>query len=597
MARFVFEDEAPAPAARFVFEDEPAPASVGRGESFVRGAVQGATVNLSDDLVGKTAEAGARLQAQTDASMPLVVPGPRALAKTYPGLPYPEAQARWRQDELARRGYADLDAAAQGQNRAFLDPAHAARGREVRDAERARNDAAYEANKGDYILGSVVGSTPVAIATGGAGATRQGAGLGARVLSGAKAAAPVGAVYGAGGSEADSVGGVVRDAAVGGAGAALFAGAVPAAGAVARRLTAPIARKGAAMVTKGTQRAQQQAAEESAQAVASLEGAARERAANAYRQMERIDSALKTPAAKAATDLPEGNYLYHVTPAENAEAINLQGLRADAPKIAEGGPHGNTRAVFLAENDTVPTYRNLYGEEGTTVYRVPRSAVSGLEEDLASEGRAWMTKGNISPELLEVFRNNGWVPARYAALEDFTRTPEYAALVAANAKGILAAAPGAAAEREAAAVIAAQARQDLPQAIQSRTGELLTPQARADAASFLKAYAEPAVWALGAQQAASALGMDPGTQAILAGAAGMIGGRTRAGKALANRLTRPAHQVAVGNALRRIGSPPAVPPSATQTAAIGLDSELAALINAWRGRPGFAPAAAAEEDQ
>jgi len=158
-------------------------------------------------------------------------------------------------------------------------------------------------------------------------------------------------------------------------------------------------------------------------------------------------------------------------------------------------------------------------------------------------------------------------------------------------------APGAAAEREAAAVIAEQARQGLPQAIQSRAEELLTPQARADAASFLKAYAEPAVWALGAQQAASALGMDPGTQAILAGAAGMIGGRTRAGKALANRLTRPAHQVAVGNALRRIGAPPAVPPSATQTAAIGLDPELTALINAWRGRPGFAPAAASEEDQ
>jgi hypothetical protein len=491
MARFVFEDAAPAaasaaPAGRFVFEDEPVPATVGRGESFVRGAVQSATVNLSDELVGKTAEAGARLRAQTDASLPLVVPGPRALAKTYPGLPYPEAQARWRQGELARRGYADLDAAAQGQNRAFLDPAHAARGREVRDAERARNDAAYEANPGSYVLGSVVGSAPVAIATGGAGATRQGAGLGARVLAGAKAAAPVGAAYGAGGSEADSVGGVVRDAAVGGAGAALLAGAVPVAGAAVRRVLSPIARKGAAMVTKGTQRAQQQAAEESAQAVASLEGAARERAANAYRQMERIELAIKNPAT-------------------------------------------------------------------------PR--------------------------------------AERAALEAFKKSPEYAALVEANARGILAVAPGAAAEREAAAVIAEQARQGLPQAIQSRTTELLTPQARADAASFLKAYAEPAVWALGAQQAASALGMEPGTQAILAGAAGMIGGRTRAGKALANRLTRPAHQVAVGNALRRIGSPPPVPPSATQTAAIGLDSELAALLNAWRGRPGFAPAAAAEEDQ
>src|SRR5512146_771243 len=135
-----------------------------RGESFVRGAVQGATVNMSDEFAGKTAEAGARLQAQTDASLPLVVPGPRARAKTYPGVPYSEAQARWRQDELARRGYANLAEAAQGQNRAFLDPAHAEHGRAVRDAERARNDAAFKANKGDYVVGSILGSLPAAAA-------------------------------------------------------------------------------------------------------------------------------------------------------------------------------------------------------------------------------------------------------------------------------------------------------------------------------------------------------------------------------------------------------------------------------------------------
>jgi hypothetical protein len=483
MARFVFEDAAPAtasaaPAARFVFEDAPAPAPVGRGESFVRGAVQGATVNLSDELAGKTAEAGARLQAQADASLPLVVPGPRALAKSYPGIPYPEAQARWRQDELARRGYADLDAAAQGQNRAFLDPAHAVHGREVRDAERARNDAAYEANKGDYIFGSVVGSAPVAYITGGVGAMRQGAGLGARVLAGAKAAAPVGAAYGAGASEADSVGGVVRDAAVGGAGTALLAGAVPVVGAAARRLVAPIARKGAAMVAKGTQRAQQQAAEEGAQAVASLEGAARERAANAYRQMERIELAIKNPA---------------------------------------------------------------------------------------------------TPQ------------AERAALEAFKSSPEYAALVEANAKGILAVAPGAAAEREAAAAVAEQARRGLPQAIQSRTEELLTPQGKADAASW------PLALGYGVNKVGQAAGLDDSTAMTMGLVAGYA--RTRPGKALLARLSRPANQVAIGNALRSIGAPPSVPPSAAQAAAVGLDPELTALFNAWRGRPGFAPAAAGEADQ
>lgn len=488
MARFVFEDAAPAPSApsgRFVFEDAPATPSVSRGESFVRGAVQGATVNLSDELAGKTAEAGARLGAQADASLPLVVPGPRALAKAYPGVPYAEAQARWRQDELARRGYANLDEAAQGQNRAFLDPAHAEHGREVRNAERARNDAAFKANKGDYVVGSILGSLPVAAAAPVA-RTTSGAPLVARMAASAKSAIPVGAAYGYGGSEADTAGGQMLDTFVGGAAAGGIAGAVPAVGAAARRVLAPIARKGAAMVAKGTQRAQQQAAEEAAAAVASLEGAARERAANAYRQMERIELALKNP---------------------------------------------------------------------------------------------------------------GLPPAERAALEAFKASPEYAALVEANAKGILAAAPGAAAEREAASIVAQQARQELPQAIQSRAEELLTPQAGADLKSFLKAYAEPAAWALGAQQVASAVGLDPGTQAILAGAAGMVGGRTRAGKALVNRLTRPAHQVAIGNALRRIGSPPTLPPSATQAAAVGLDPELAALFSALRGRPGFAPAAAGEEDR
>lgn len=489
MARFVFEDEAPAPAAtvpRFVFEDEPASRApvVSPGESFVRGAVQGATVNLSDELAGKTAEAGARLQAQTDASLPLVVPGPRALAKAYPGVPYPEAQARWRQDELARRGYANLDEAAQGQNRAFLNPAHAEHGREVRDTERARNAAAYEANKGEYIFGNVVGSAPIAIATGGAGATRQGAGLGPRGLASAKAATPVGVAYGAGGSEADSLGGVARDAAVGGTGALLVAGAAPVAGAAVRRVLSPIARKGGELATRGAARAAQQGAEEAAAPVLSLEGAARERAANAYRQMERINLTLADPALPAA---------------------------------------------------------------------------------------------------------------KRAALEAFKKSPEYAALVEANAEGILAVAPGAAAEREAAAVIAQQARQDLPQAIQARTEELLTPQAKADAASWLKSYLWPLALGYGVNKAGKAAGLDDSTAMTMGLVAGYA--RTRPGKALLARLSRPAHQVAIGNALRRIGAPPAVPPSATQAAAVGLDPELTALLNAWRGRPGFAPAAAEEADR
>lgn len=484
MPRFVFEEDgagaAPAapPAPRFVFEDVPAPAP-SLGASAARGAVQGATLGFSDEIAGKTAELGSRLAAQAKAGSPLLLPGPRKLAALYPGVPYMDAMARWKADT----GYGSPERAAAAEA-AYLDPANAARGREVRDAERAANAEAQAAHPAAYLASSVAGSSPLALATG--GAAGPGAGLGARMLAGARAAAPAGAAYGAGMSEADTLGGRAVDALEGGIGAALLGGAAPAVGAGVRRVLSPIARKGADLVARGTARANQQAAEESAAAVRSLESATGERAANAYRQMERIELALANPATPAA---------------------------------------------------------------------------------------------------------------ERAALEAFKQSPEYAALVATNAKSILAAAPGAAAEREAAAAVAQEARQNLPQAIQSRAAELLTPQARADTLSFLKSYAEPAVWALGAQQAANALGLSPAAQSVLAIAAGTVGGRTRAGKALVNRLTRPAHQVAIGNALRRIGTPPSVPPSATQAAAVGLDPELDALLSVLRGRPGFVPAAAEEGDR
>lgn len=94
-----------------------------------------------------------------------------------------------------------------------------------------------------------------------------------------------------------------------------------------------------------------------------------------------------------------------------------------------------------------------------------------------------------------------------------------------------------------------------PDAIASRTKDLLTPQVRKDTRSFLKSYAEPVAWMVGTNQVADALGADTDTRMLLTGAAGLIGGRTRAGKALASRVTRPAHQAAIAEALlRRLNS-------------------------------------------
>lgn len=102
-------------------------------------------------------------------------------------------------------------------------------------------------------------------------------------------------------------------------------------------------------------------------------------------------------------------YLYHVTPSSNEAAIAREGLRPDAPKIAEGGPHGETKAVFLGDEQAAQTYRDIYGDE-TSVYRVRKGRLSDLEDDLHSEGNAWLTRKAIPPHALERQIGDEWVP-------------------------------------------------------------------------------------------------------------------------------------------------------------------------------------------
>jgi hypothetical protein len=253
---------------------------------------------------------------------------------------------------------------------------------------------------------------------------------------GLKAAGGLGALQGFGASEAgpDDGLGLASDIGIGGiggvAGQAIGKG-LAAAGSKIRGYAGKL-------VGKAQQRATQQAADEASSAVRSLEGTARERAANAYRQMERVNLALA--------------------------------------------------------DKTLPA-------------------------------------------------------ADRSALEAFKQSPEWADLLAANAKGALEAAPDAAAERAAAQSIAGQARADLPAAIQTRASELMKPAVKADARSFAKGWLEPLAWAYGGKTAGEAMGLDPQDQMMLAGAAGLIGGRTRAGKALLARLRRPGNQAAIGDIL------------------------------------------------
>jgi hypothetical protein len=115
--------------------------------------------------------------------------------------------------------------------------------------------------------------------------------------------------------------------------------------------------------------------------------------------------------------------------------------------------------------------------------------------------------------------------------------------------GSLAALPGQAGTIDASEQALRAAQAGAPQAIAQRTAELSKPSFGADALSFAKSYAEPLVWGVAGQQGAKALGLDPKEQAVIGAVAGGIGGRTRAGKALAYRLNRPGNQQAMWGAV------------------------------------------------
>jgi hypothetical protein len=485
MARFVFEDAAP--AARFVFEDEPAPAAVGRGESGVRGALQGASLGFGDEAA-----------AAVDAALP----------------------------SFLRNAVSD-EAVGTGQT-------YGERYASARDYYRKRNAAAEASNPGTYLTGQV------------AGAVLASRGLPMQGARGVLSAAGQGAAEGVGYSEANEGLGLARDSALGGALGVAGFGAGAAVGAAASRA------KGAAgrLLGSARGRALGQATKEVDEAVASARGqlGAETQAGNRYAENLRR---LEGEFAEGAPD----DYLYHVTPRENLDPIAAKGLRPDATKIAEGGPHGDTRAVFLSDADTVPTYRDLYGGDAA-VLRVRRSEAGRLKPDEFSEGAAWMTPDAIPADRLEALGSDGkWTPLdpgraalrrRYAETADARRALEEK-LAASNLESLPGQAGTIAAKRAALEAVT----QGAPRAVASRTDELLTPQIGADLKSFAKSYGEPIAWAYGANKAAELLGADQETQVSAAAVAGLLGGRTRAGKAIRNRLLKPGNQNAAAKLLER----------------------------------------------
>ncbi len=178
---------------------------VGQGESFGRGAVQGATYNFSDEAMGASAAGTAGLPEEAKSAINL-------LGKFLP------------QAELARIGVGIL---RQIGDKAGVTGGDATAAYDMTAGiERAKNHAAEEQNPGTYLAGSVAGGLATAPLTPGGGALQAG-NIAARVGQGAKYGAAYGALAGAGAGEgtADTIGKTIVGGGIGAATGGAISGA------------------------------------------------------------------------------------------------------------------------------------------------------------------------------------------------------------------------------------------------------------------------------------------------------------------------------------------------------------------------------------
>jgi hypothetical protein len=142
-------------------------------------------------------------------------------------------------------------------------------------------------------------------------------------------------------------------------------------------------------------------------------------------------------------------------------------------------------------------------------------------------------------------------PEEQALLQQLRSTGAVGGLERQIAGSTLEQLPGQAAAITEKKAISEALRSGASEAIQARAKELSKSQFGKDTRSLLKSYAEPALASYLAYQGANALGLDPGEKTAATAAAGLIFGRTRAGKALMTRLTRPGNQQAIWNTVLR----------------------------------------------
>lgn len=391
-------------------------------ESLAAGGEQGISMGFSDELKGlRRANAGSFLASSMSALPfvgPLLAPSPADRIAAY------RAKQPTLTDLILNRR---------------RDSSFAGAYREGRDEERARLAQAEADHPNLYLGGEIGGAVATALIPGGGAKAAGTLSKGARLLRTAKGAgrlAGQGAIQGAGYSDASDseelAGDTALGAGVGLAGRAFGKGL----GWAGRK----IGGLGRALIDRGTQRAEEQAAKEVADELASAAG-------------------------KAGAEVQKGSrYVENLMRLEEAMTPEQRALYAQ-----------------LQASGVVPNLQQSVA--GSTLSALPQQAST--------------------------------IAARQA---------ELAAL-----------------------------QQGAQKATEDRAADLLAPKALADTKSFLKSYAEPLVWAYLGNKAAEVAGASPEQRTVAAGAAGLIGGRTRAGKALMNRITRPANQVALGKALQTTG--------------------------------------------
>jgi hypothetical protein len=214
--------------------------------------------------------------------------------------------------------------------------------------------------------------------------------------------------------------------------------------------------------------------------------------------------------------------------------------------------HGAGAALgAAAKRLTGAAGRRLLSSHGRAAGQAGQESAEALASSAGKLGAETRHGGRYIESLLDKESKGLLTAAQVAEIASLRASGELPALAQSVAQNTLDALPGQLNTIAARRAELAALQQAAPQAVASRTKELLKPSVKQDAKSFLKSYAEPLIWAGAADQVGGAMGLSDADRLRMAGVAGLVGGRTRAGKALMARLKKPGNQAAIARLQER----------------------------------------------